>query len=188
MQKKDGSLRLCIDYRGLNAIIVKDQMPLPLIGKVLDRLANAKIYTKLEVKDAYHNLQIVEGDEWKTVFQTKYGLYKYLVMPFSLTNAPASFQRWMNEILSDYLDVFCIAYLDGILIYSDDLKQHRRYVKMILRRVEEVRLILKASKCEFHTNKTEYLRYIISPTGIEMDLEKVQAVAEWREPMNVKGV
>jgi hypothetical protein len=121
-------------------------------------------------------------------FRTEYGLYEYLVMPFGLTNAPASFQRWMNEILSDYLDVFCIAYLDDILIYSDDLEQQRRHVKMILRRVEEVGRTLKASKCEFHTNKTEYLGYIISPAGIEMDPEKVRAVAEWKEPTNVKGV
>jgi hypothetical protein len=161
---------------------------LPLIGEALDRLANAKIYTKLDVKDAYHNLRIAEGDEWKTAFRTKYGLYEYLVIPFGLTNAPASFQRWMNEILSDYLDVFCIAYLDDILIYSDNLEQHRQHVKMILKRVEEVGLTLKPSKCEFHTNKTEYLGYIISATGIEMDPEKVRAVAEWTEPTNVKGV
>jgi hypothetical protein len=188
VQKKGGSLRLCVDYRGLNAITVKDHMPLPLIGEALDRLANAKIYTKLDIKDAYHNSWIAEGDEWKMAFRTKDGLYEYLVMPFGLTNALASFQRWMNEILSDYLDVFCIAYLDDILIYSDDLEQHHRHVKMILRRVEEVGLTLKASKCEFHTNKTEYLGYIISPTRIEMDPEKVRAVAEWKEPTNVKGV
>jgi hypothetical protein len=167
---------------------VKDHRPLPLIGEALDRLANAKIYTKLDIKDAYHNLWIAEGDEWKMAFWTKYGLYEYLVMPFGLTNAPASFQRSMNEILSDYLDVFCIAYLDDILIYSDNLEQHRRHVKMILRMVEEVGLTLKASKCEFHTNKTEYLGYIISPTGIEIDPDTVRAVAEWKEPTNVKGV
>jgi hypothetical protein len=188
VQKKDGSPRLCVDYRGLHAIMVKDRTLLPLIGEALDRLAGAKIYTKLDVKDAYHNLRIAEGDEWKMAFWTKYGLYKYLVMLFSLTNAPASFQRWMNDILSDYLDVFCIVYLDNILIYSDDLEQHRRHVEMVLRRVEEVGLTLKASKCELNTDKTEYLGYIISPTGIEMDPEKVQAVAEWREPMNMKGV
>jgi hypothetical protein len=166
VKKKDGGLRLCVDYRGLNAMTIKDRIPLPLIGEALDRLAKAKIYTKLDVKDAYHNLRIAEGDEWKTAFRTKYGLYEYLVMPFGLTNAPASFQRWMNEILSDYLDVFCIAYLDDILIYSDSLEQHRWHVRMILKRVEEVGLTLKASKCEFHTNRTEYLGYIISPTGI----------------------
>jgi cell fate regulator YaaT (PSP1 superfamily) len=120
----------------------------------------------------------VEGDEWKMAFCTKYGLYEYLVMPFGLTNAPTSCQRWMNEILSDYLDVFCIAYLDDILIYSDNLEQHRQHVRLIMKRVEEVGLTLKVSKCEFHTDRTEYLRYIISPTGILMDPEKVQAVAE----------
>jgi hypothetical protein len=122
VKKKDGTLRLCIHYRGLNAMMVKDRTPLPLIGEALDRLSHAKVYTKLHVKDAYHNLRIAKGDEWKIAFQTKYGLYEYLVMPFGLTNAPASFQRWMNEVLSDYLDVFCIAYLDDILIYSDNIE------------------------------------------------------------------
>jgi hypothetical protein len=188
VKKKDGTLRLCVDYRGLNAITVKDRTPLLLIGEALDRLSRAKVYTKLDVRDAYHNLRIAKGDEWQTAFRTKYGLYEYLVMPFGLTNAPASFQRWMNEVLTDYLDVFCIAYLDDILIYSDNIEQHRQHVKMILERVEEVGLRLKASKYEFHTDRTEYLGYIISPSGIQMDAEKVRAVAEWREPTNVKGV
>jgi hypothetical protein len=109
-------------------------------------------------------------------------------MPFGLTNTPASFQWWMNEILSDYLDVFCIAYLDDILIYSNNLEQHRQHIRLILKRVEEVGLILKASKCEFHTDRTEYLGYIILPTGIQMDPENVRPVAEWKEPVNVKGV
>jgi hypothetical protein len=109
-------------------------------------------------------------------------------MPFGLTNAPASFQQWINEVLRDYLDVFCIAYLDDILIYLDNIEQHQQHMKRILERVEEVGFRLKASKCEFHTNRTEYLGYIISPSGIQMDREKVRAVAEWREPTNVKGV
>jgi hypothetical protein len=188
VKKKDGTLRLCVDYRGLNAMTVKDRIPLPMIGEALDRVSSAKVYTKLDVKDAYDNLRIAKGDEWKTAFPTKYGLYEYLVMPFGLTNAPASFQRWMNEVLSDYLDVFCIAYLDDILIYSDNIEQHRQHGKMILERVEEVGLTLKVSKCEFHTDRTEYLGYIISLSSIQMDLEKVRAVAEWREPTNVKGV
>jgi hypothetical protein len=124
VKKKDGTLRLCVDYRGLNAMTVKDRTPLPLIGEALDTLSCAKVYTKLDVKDAYHNLRIATGDEWKTAFGTKYGLYEYLVMPFGLTYAPASFQRWMNEVLSDYLDVFCIAYLDDIIIYLDNIEQH----------------------------------------------------------------
>jgi hypothetical protein len=107
-------------------------------------------------------------------------------MPFGLTNTPASFQRWMNEVLSYYLDIFCIAYLDDILIYSDDIETHRKHVKMILKSVEEVGLTLKASKCEFHTDRTEYLGYIIAPTGISMDPENVKAVEEWPEPTNIK--
>jgi hypothetical protein len=128
VQKKDSSLRLCVDYCGLNAMMVKDHTPLLLISEDLDQLANTKLYTKLDVKDAYYNLQIVEGDEWKMAFRTKYGLYEYLVMPFGLTNAPTSFQRWMNEILSNYIDAFCIAYLDDILIYLENLEEHHQYV------------------------------------------------------------
>jgi hypothetical protein len=186
--KKDGSLRLCIDYRGLNEITIKDRMPLPLISEALDRLVGARIYTKLDVKDAYNNLRIAEGDKWKTAFRTKYGLYEYLVMAFGLTNAPASFQRWMNEILSEYLDLFCIAYLDDILIYSGNLEQHREHVRLILQRMEDAGLTLKASKCEFHTDKTEYPGYIITTTGLQMDPNRIQAIAEWKEPTNVKGV
>jgi hypothetical protein len=105
-------------------MMVKDRTPLPLIGEALDRLSCAKVYTKLDVKDAYHNLRIAKGDEWKTAFRTKYSLYEYLLMPFGLTNTLVSFQWWMNKVLSDYLDIFCIAYLDDILIYSDNIKQH----------------------------------------------------------------
>jgi hypothetical protein len=154
----------------------------------LDRLSKAKIYTKLDVKDAYHNLRIAKGDEWKTAFRTKYRLYEYLVMLFRLTNAPASFQRWMNEVLSDYLDIFCIAYLDDVLIYSDNLTQYRQHVKLILERMKEVGLTLKTSKCEFHMYRTGYLGYIIAPTGISIDPEKVKAIEEWKEHTNVKGV
>jgi hypothetical protein len=109
-------------------------------------------------------------------------------MPFGLTNAPASFQRWINEVLSDYLDISCIAYLDDILIYLDDLEQYRQHVRKILERVEEVGLMLKVSKCEFHRHRMEYLGYIISPMAMSIDPEKVKAMAEWREPTNVKGV
>ena len=118
VKKKDGGLRLCVDYRQLNEIRIKDRIPLPLIGESLDQLSNATIYTKLDIRDAYYYLQIAAGDEWKTAFRTRYGLYEYCIMPFGLTNAPLSFQRWMNEILSEYLDIFCVAYLDHILIFS----------------------------------------------------------------------
>jgi hypothetical protein len=188
VKKKDGTLWLCVDYRWLNDITIKDRTPLPLIGEALDRLSNANMYTKLDVRDAYHNLRIAMGDEWKTAFRTKYSLYEYRVMPFGLTNARASFQQWMNEVLSDYLDVFCIAYLDDILIYSDSLEEHQRHVREVLQQLKEVGLTLKPSKYEFHTDRMEYLSYIISPMGIQMDPEKIKTVKDWKEPVNIKGI
>jgi len=119
VKKKDGGLRLYVDYRQLNEITIKDRTPLPLIGESLEQLSSATIYTKLDIRDVYYNLRIKAGDECKTAFRTRYsGLYEYCVMLFGLTNAPASFQRWMNKILSEYLDIFCVAYLDDILVFS----------------------------------------------------------------------
>jgi len=161
---------------------------LPLIGESLDQLSSATVYTKLDRRDAYYNLRIAAEDEWKTAFRTQYGLYEYCVMPFGLTNTPASFQQWINEILSEYLDIFCVAYLDDILIFSQNLENHRRHVRTILRRVEETGLTLKASQCEFHTMDTEYLGYVISPKGLRMDEEKIRTIKEWKEPTNVKGI
>jgi len=178
VKKKDGGLHLYVDYRQLNEITIKNWTPLPLIGESLDQLSSATIYTKLDMRDAYYNLRIAAGDEWKTAFQTRYRLYEYCVIPFGLTNAPASFQRWMNEILSEYLDIFCVAYLDDILIFSQNLADHQRHVWTILRRVEETGLTLKASKCEFHTMEIEYLGYVISPQGLRMDEEKIQTIKE----------
>jgi len=116
VKNKDGKLRLCVDYRALNYVTKNDRYPLPLIGEALDRLRTAKYYTKLDIKDAYHNVRIKEGDEWKTTFTTKYGTYEYLVMPFGLTNAPAAFQRWINRTLQSYIDICCIVYQDDVLI------------------------------------------------------------------------
>ena len=132
VNKKDGGLRLCVDYWQLNEITIKDRAPLPLIGESLDQLSNATIYTKLDIRDTYYNLCIAKGDKWKMAFRTRYGLYEYCVMPFGLTNVPASFQRWMNEILSNYLDIFCVAYLDDILVFSPDEETHREHVQAIL--------------------------------------------------------
>jgi len=104
-----------------------------LIGESLDQLSSATVYTKLDIRDAYYNLPIAAGDKWKTAFRTRYGLYEYCAMPFGLSNAPASFQRWINEILSEYLDIFCVAYLDDILIFLQNLEDNRRHVRTILR-------------------------------------------------------
>jgi len=188
VKKKDGGLSLCVDYRQLNDITIKDRTLLPLIGESLDQLSSATIYTKLDIRDAYYNLRIAEGDAWKTAFRTRYGLYESCVMLFRLTNAPASFQRWMNEILSDYLDIFCVEYLDNILVFSPDEETHREHVRAVFTRVRDTGLTLKASKCEFHTTETEYLGYVISPQGLRMDEEKIQTIKDWKEPTNVKGI
>ncbi|EDN10244.1 hypothetical protein HCAG_06047 [Histoplasma mississippiense (nom. inval.)] len=141
--KKDGTLRLCVDYRGLNEITVKNRYPLPLISEILDRLAGAKIYTQLDLRDAYHRIRIRAGDEWKTAFRTRYGHFEYLVLPFGLTNAPATFQSYINKALSDILDVYCVAYLDDIVIYSNTLDEHVAHVKNVLERLRRWRLYVK---------------------------------------------
>jgi len=187
-RRRTGGLHLCVDYRHLNEIKIEDRTPLPLIGESLDQLSSATIYTKLNIQDAYYNLPIAAGDEWKRAFQTRYGLYEYFVMPFGLTNAPVSFQQWMNQILSEYFDIFCAAYPDDILIFTQNLEDHRRRVRTILRRVEETGLMLKASHGKFHTMEIEYLGDSILLQGLKMHEEKIRTIKEWKEPTNVNGI
>lgn len=188
VKKKDGSLRLCVDYRQLNAITVKNRYPLPLIPELLDRLRRAKIYTKIDLRGAYNLLRIAKGDEWKTAFRTRYGHYEYLVMPFGLTNAPASFQHLMNHNFHDMLDKFVIIYLDDILIYSNNEEEHIEHVKQVLQRLREVGLYAKAEKCEFHTTSVEFLGFVVTPDGIKMDDKKIQSILSWPTPKNVHEV
>ncbi|EKD03262.1 retrotransposon nucleocapsid protein [Trichosporon asahii var. asahii CBS 8904] len=186
VKKKDGSLRLCVDYRKLNAVTVKNRYPLPLIGDLLDQLRQAKVYSKIDLRGAYHLLRIAEGDEWKTAFRTKYGAFEYKVMPFGLTNAPASFQHLMNHIFRDMLDISVIVYLDDILIFSQNETEHRGHVREVLRRLRENNLSAKPEKCEFHTDRVEFLGFIVTPDGIEMDPGKVAGVVSWPTPTNLK--
>ncbi|KAJ8174656.1 hypothetical protein LV157_008777 [Aspergillus fumigatus] len=186
--KKDGSLRLCVDYRPLNAITIKDRYPLPLIHEIQDRIRGAKWFTKLDITDAYNHIRIAEGEEWKTAFRTKYGHFEYLVMPFGLTNAPASFQRFINEVLQEYLDLFVIAYLDDILIFSKEKEEHVEHVNKVLEKLQKASIKLKLKKCEFHVQETEFLGHWISTEGIHMDQNKVQAIRDWPQPKNVKEV
>jgi len=120
VKKKDGGLRLCVDYRALNAITVRDRYPIPLISEILDRLRRAKTFTKIDLRGAYNLIRVKEGDEWKTAFRTRYGLFEYCVMPFGLANAPSTFQSYIDKALQHLVDVTVIIYLDDILIYSDD--------------------------------------------------------------------
>src|ERR1700761_2356807 len=178
-KKKDGGLRLCVDYRALNRLTRKDLYPLPLIGNLIDQLKNAKIYSKIDLRDGYYNIRVAEGHEWKTAFRTRYGAYEYLVMPFGLTNAPAVFQHFMNDLFHDMVDVFVVVYLDDILIYSNSEQEHQEHVKKVLQRLEENDLHAKPQKCSFHTDSVEYLGVIITPEGVSMDPSKVQVIKDW---------
>jgi len=188
VKKKDGSLRLCIDFCGLNKITKKDQYPLPLISDLLDSPCKACIYTKIDLWHAYHLVRIAEGDEWKTAFRTCYGTFEWSVMPFGLTNTPAAFQRFMNNVFSNLLDVCVVVYLDDILIYSDDITQHRKHVKEVLKRLRKAELYAKAEKCEFHSDSVEYLGYVLSSSGLTMSDTKVKTIQEWPEPKKIKDI
>ena len=176
VKKKDGSLRLCIDYRGLNLLTKKNWYPLPLIGEALDWLSGAKIYTKLDIGVAYNRVQMKEGDEWKTAFWTWYGHYEYCVMPFGLANALATFQGFINYALQDLLDICCIAYLDDILIYSDDDAEHVEHVWAVLKCLQEYELYVKLEKCEFHTWCVGFVGYVVTPNGVSMEEDRVSTI------------
>ena len=186
VRKPGGGLRFCVDYRGLNALTVKNRYPLPLIRETLDRLNKAKYFTKLDIIAAFNKLRMAKGDEWLTAFRTRYGLYEYLVMPFGLSNAPSSFQHYINDTLRDFLDKFATAYIDDILIYSNTLAEHRKHVRQVLERLKTAGLQVDIDKCEFHQQSVKYLGLIISTDGIRMDPDKIRAVIEWAQPRLVK--
>jgi len=178
VKKKDGSLWLCVDFRRLNKITKKDQYPLSLISDLLDSPRKAYVYTKIDLQHAYYLVCIAEGDKWKTAFQTCYGAFEWSVMPFRLTNAPAAFQRFMNNIFSDLLDVYIVVYLDNILIYSDNITQHWSHVKEVLKRLQKAGLYVKAEKYEFYLDSIKYLGYVLSPSGLTMSNSKVKTIQE----------
>src|SRR5260221_12094318 len=188
IKKKDGSLCLCVDFCALNRVTEKDHYPLPLIPDLLNSPGLARIYSKIDLKHAYHLVRIVEGDEPKTTFRTRYRSYEWRVMPFGLTNAPAVFQRFINEVLGNLLDICVVGYIDDILIYSDSIDQHRDHIQEVLRRLQEAGLYANPKKCNFHTDTVEYLGFILTPTGLHMDPAKVAAIQNWPEPRNVRDV
>ncbi len=186
--KKDGSLRPCIDYRGLNNITVKNTYPLPLMSSAFERLQGASIFTKLDLRNAYHLVRIREGDEWKTAFNTPRGHFEYLVMPFGLSNSPAVFQALVNDVLRDRVDQFIYVYLDDILIFSSSLQEHVQHVRRVLQRLLENGLFVKAEKCAFHAQSVPFLGFIVSPEGVRMDPDRVKAVVNWPTPDSRKAL
>jgi hypothetical protein len=188
VKKGDGSLRLVVDYRGINEGTIKNRYPLPLLQDTLMNLSKAKWFTKLDIRGAYNLIRMAEGEEWKTACRTRYGLFESLVMPFGLTNTPATFQNYINDVLAPYLDHFCTAYLDNTLIYSYNFEEHQQHVRLVLDAFAKAGLHLKPEKCEFHQQEVKYLGLIISMEGIKMDPEKFRAVQDWEPPSNLKDV
>ncbi|CCO35747.1 Retrotransposable element Tf2 155 kDa protein type 1 [Rhizoctonia solani AG-1 IB] len=186
--KKDSSCRLVVDYRRLNNRTKKNVYPLPQPDDLMSKLRRAKIFTKLDLQWGYNNVCVKDGDKWKTAFRTKYGLFKSLVMTFGLTNAPAAFQYFMNDLFQDLLDVYIIIYLDDILIFLKNEVEHEAHVHEVLQRLEAAQLFCKGSKCEFHRTRVEYLGIIVSNKGFSLDKLKIQAVQEWPIPTTVKQV
>jgi hypothetical protein len=186
-KKANGGLRFCIDYRKLNSLTKKDRYPIPLIDETLERIARAKIFTKVDIRQAFHRIRMDPASEELTTFRTRYGAYKCKVLPFGLTNGPATFQRYMNDTLMEYLDDFCTAYLDDILIYSDDPLEHHEHVRKVLQRLRDAGLQADLKKCEFGVTTTKYLGFIIGTDGVQADPEKVSVVTAWKVPKNLRG-
>ena len=188
VKKKDGSLRLVVDYRGLNKVTIRNRYALPLISSLLEQISGAKFFTKIDLRGAYNLVRIRPGDEWKTAFRTRYGHFEYTVMPFGLTNAPAVFQHMANDIFRDFLDIFLIIYLDDLLIYSTTQEEHNAHVQQVLQRLREYGLYAKLEKCSFDCKQVEFLGYVVSSEGISMDPAKVQTVLDWQTPHSVRDI
>ncbi|KAI2644659.1 Transposon Tf2-11 polyprotein [Labeo rohita] len=182
--KKDGGLRPCIDYRQLNSQIIQQPYPLPLVPAALEELRGTQVFTKLDLWSAYNLVRV--GDEWKTAFVTPTGHYEYRVMPYGLSISPSVFQTFMNEVFREFLHRFVIVYIDDIFIYSRNMAEHRQQVQQVLHKLCEQRLYLKLEKCEFHHPSVQFLGYVISAEGVQMDQGKVTAILDWTLPTTIK--
>ena len=188
VKKADGSLRMCVDYRALNKITVRNRYPLARIEELLDRLRGASVFSKIDLRSGYHQLRIAPEDVDKTTFVTRYGSYKFLVMPFGLTNAPSVFMHLMNTVLAEYVDEFVIVFIDDILIYSNSEEEHKQHVELVLRKLREHTLYANAGKCKFNQRSIEFLGHVVSNDGIAMDLKKITAVCGWPQLTNQHDV
>jgi hypothetical protein len=186
--KKDGSMRMCIDYRSLNEVTIKNKYPLPRIDDLFDQLQGAMYFSKIDLRSGYHQLRIKEADIQKTAFVTRYGQYEFTTMPFGLTNAPTFFMNLMNKVFMEELDKFVVDFIDDILIYSKNREDHERHLRIVLGRLSAHQLYAKLSKCEFWLEKIAFLRHIFTAEGIEVDPSKVEAVSKWKQPSNVSEV
>lgn len=188
VKKKDQTLRLCVDYRPLNEVTIKNKYPLPRIDLLFDQLSGAKVFSKIDLRSGYHQIRIRPEDVPKTAFTTRYGLYEYLVMSFGLTNAPAHFMYLMNSVFMPELDKFVVVFIDDILIYSKTKEDHAEHLRIVLTRLREHQLYAKFSKCEFWLDTITFLGHILSAEGVAVDPSKVKDILEWKPPTTVHQV
>ncbi|XP_059670062.1 uncharacterized protein LOC132315717 [Cornus florida] len=184
-KKKDGSLRLCIDYRKLNHATIKNKYHLPRIDDLFDQLRGASYFSKIDLRSGYYQLRVRDEDIPKIAFRTRYGHYEFLVMPFGLTNAPAAFMDLMNRVFHDYLDQFVVVFVDDILVYSRTREDHEVHLSIVLQILREHRLYAKYEKCEFWLQEVKFLGHVVSEGGVSVDPSKVEAVLTWERPKNV---
>ncbi|KAK9151698.1 hypothetical protein Syun_010007 [Stephania yunnanensis] len=188
VKKKDGTMRMCIDYRKLNKVTVRNHYPLPRIDDLFDQLKGARFFSKIDLRSGYHQLRIREEDIQKTAFSRRYGLFEFTVMPFGLTNAPTIFMDLMHRVMRPYLDRFVIVFIDDILIYSRTREDHEGHLRTVLTTLREHRLYAKFSKCDFWLSVVKFLGHVISEQGISVDSEKIRAIIDWKTPESVADI
>ncbi|GKB16738.1 putative reverse transcriptase domain-containing protein [Tanacetum coccineum] len=181
-KKKDGSLQMCIDYRELNKLTVKNRYPLSRIDDLFDQLQGSSVYSKIDLRSGYHQLRVREEDIPKTAFRTRYGHYEFQVMPFGLTNALAVFMDLINRVCKPFLDKFVIVFIDDILIYSRNKVEHEGHLKQILELLKKEELYAKFSKCEFWLSKVQFFGHVIDREGIHVDPAKIESIRDWASP------
>ncbi|KAJ8748563.1 hypothetical protein K2173_003464 [Erythroxylum novogranatense] len=188
VKKKDGTLRMCIDYRQLNRVTVKNRYPLPMIDDLFDQLRDAGVFSKIDLRSGYYQFRVKDVDVPKTTFRTRYGHYEFLVMPFGLTNAPATFMDLMNRVFRPYLNQFVVVFIDDILVYSRNEHDHSEHLRIVLQTLKERQLYAKLSKCDFWLQEISFLGHVVSSEGIRVDPSKIEAIVNWKPPRNVTEV
>ena len=171
--KPDGTYRMCIDYRGLNAVTIKDKSPLPNLSELRDRVVGSTVFSSMDLRDGFYNILVKESDRHKTAFRTRYGHYEFNVLPMGLTNSPATMQATMNRIFGNYLDIWLLIYLDDLLVYNKSAKEHISCLRIVFDLLRQNKLYLKQEKCSFMAESVKFCGHILSADGVSLDVSKI---------------